>query len=102
MDIKHWADTSALLHQPLLDPDINIAISTITVSELEHIKSSNENDKTKFKAREAVRSLLTDDHFEIIMTDNHKIDKLLKKYSFLSDIPDHRIICAAEIYAQDV
>ena len=102
MDIKHWADTSALLHQSLLNPDINIAISTITVSELEHIKSSNENDKTKFKAREAVRSLLTDEHFEIIMTDNHKIDKLLKKYSFLSNIPDHRIICAAEIYAQDI
>jgi hypothetical protein len=33
------------------------------------------------------------------MTDNKKIDKLLKKYSYLSDIPDHRILCAAELYA---
>jgi hypothetical protein len=33
------------------------------------------------------------------MTDNRKIDKMLKKYPFLSDIPDHRILCAAEIYA---
>lgn len=37
--IKHWCDTSALLHQKgLLDPDINIAISPITLQELEYIK----------------------------------------------------------------
>ena len=35
------------------------------------------------------------------MTDNHKIDKLLKKYPFLSNIPDHRILCAAEILATE-
>ena len=33
------------------------------------------------------------------MSDNHKIDKMLKKYSFLNDINDHRILCAAELYA---
>jgi hypothetical protein len=33
------------------------------------------------------------------MTDNRKIDKMLKKFPFLSNIPDHRILCAAEIYA---
>lgn len=36
------------------------------------------------------------------MTDNHKIDKMLKKYPFLSNINDHRILCAAEIYANEV
>ena len=102
MKINHWADTSALLHQPLLDTEIDIAISTITVSELEHIKSGNENDKTKYKAREVVRTLLTNSRFNIIITDNKRIDKLLKKYTFLSDIPDHRILCAAELYAQDM
>jgi len=35
------------------------------------------------------------------MTDNRRIDKLLKKYPFLSNIPDHRILCAAELYAID-
>ena len=102
MKINHWADTSALLHQPLLNTDVDIAISTITVSELEHIKSGNENDKTKYKAREVVRTLLTNSRFNIIITDNKRIDKLLKKYTFLSDIPDHRILCAAELYAQDI
>ena len=32
MKIKHWADTSALLHQPFLDTEIGIAISTVTVA----------------------------------------------------------------------
>ena len=97
--IKHFVDTSALLHQPLLNTEVNIAVSTITVSELEHIKNSNENEQIKYKAREAVRTILTNNKFEVILTDNRKIDKMIKKYSFLSDIPDHRILCAAEIYA---
>lgn len=101
MKIKHWADTSALLHQPLLDTDIGIAISTLTVAELEHIKNSNEDETTKYKAREAVRALLTNPKFDVILTDNKRIDKMLKKYKFLSNIPDHRILCAAELYAID-
>ena len=100
--IKHWADTSALLHQNgLINPNVDIAISTITVSELEHIKETEKNENIKFLAREAVRSILTSNKFEVIMTDNKKIDKLLKHYSYLSDIPDHRIICAAELYARE-
>ena len=101
METKHWADTSALLHQDgLLNPQVKIAISAITIQELEHIKSSDKETKQiKFKAREAVRSILTSDKFEIVMTDNRKIDKMLKKYPFLSNINDHRIICAAELYA---
>jgi hypothetical protein len=101
MKIKHWADTSALLHQPLLDTEINIAISTLTVAELEHIKNNNENETTKYKAREAVRALLTNLNINVILTDNKRIDRMLKKYKFLSNIPDHRILCAAEIYAAD-
>ena len=103
MEIKHWADTSALLHQPLLDPQIKIAISSITLSELEHIKNSDkESEQTKFRAREIVRSILTSNNFDVILTDNKRIDKMLKKYPFLSNINDHRIICAAELYATEV
>jgi hypothetical protein len=78
---------------------VDIAISTVTIQELEHIKENEKDEKIKYKAREAVRSILTTGKFETVMTDNKKIDKMLKKYSFLSDIPDHRILCAAEIYA---
>lgn len=97
--IKHFADTSALLHQPLLNPEINMAISAITVKELEYIKSHSEDENLKYKAREAVRAILTSNRFEVLTTDNRKINKMLKKYPFLSDIPDHRILCAAEIKA---
>lgn len=100
MNITHWADTSALLHQNgIINPAVGIAISTITVQELEQIKSSDKEENIKYRAREAVRSILMDNNLEVIMTNNRKIDKMLKKYSFLSDIPDHRIICAAELYA---
>lgn len=101
MDIKHWADTSALLHQKTLtDPQVKIAISSITLQELEHIKNSDkESIQTKYQAREIVRAILTSDKFDVILTDNRKIDKMLKKYPFLSNINDHRIICAAELYA---
>ena len=98
MNINHWADTSALLHQSLFNIDVDTAISTITVAELEHIKNSNESEDVKFKAREIVRSILSN-NFNVVFTDNRKIDKMLKKYRFLSDIPDHRIICAAELQA---
>ena len=97
--ITRWADTSALLHQDgLINPQADLTISTITIKELEHIKNGND-DRVKFKAREAVRSILTSNKFNVVLSDNKKIDKMLKKYSFLSDIPDHRILCAAEIEA---
>ena len=42
--VQHFADTSAILHQKhLLEQDIQIAISPITIQELEHIKN-NENE----------------------------------------------------------
>jgi len=39
--IERWCDTSALLHQPgLLYPEKKLAISPLTLAELEHIKTS--------------------------------------------------------------
>ena len=99
--IERWADTSALLHQHgLVDPVKPIAISPLTLYELEKIKDNDkEKDKVKFLAREAVRSIMTTNKFVIPLSDNKKVDKLLKKYEFLSNINDHRIICEAELTA---
>ena len=101
--ITRWCDTSALLHQPgLLEPQQELAISSLTISELEHIKtSSNYTDKVKYQAREAVRKILTENNFEVIKTDQRKVDKLLKSYPFLSNINDHRILCEAELYGKE-
>ena len=98
--ITRWADTSAILHnEGLLDQVGTVAISPLTLSELEHIKTSSDNEKLKFFAREAVRNILATKKFEVVIDNNRKIDKLLKKYNFLSNINDHRILCAAELAA---
>ena len=98
--IKHFADTSALLHQAgLIDPDVDIAISPLTVAELEYIKEHEEDKGIRYLAREAVRSIMTSNKLHVVTPDNKNIDKLLKKYKFLSNINDHRILLAAELMA---
>ena len=101
--IERWGDTSALLHQPeLLQPKKELAISPITVAELEHIKTSdNYSNEIKFMAREAVRKIMTEHNCEVIMPNNKKVDRLLKSYPFLSNINDHRILCEAELYGRE-
>ena len=98
--IEHWADTSAILHWNLNES--KVAISPLTLQELEHIKSNDrESQEMKYLAREAVRKIINTDAFIPILVDNNKIDKLLKKYNFLSNINDHRILLAAEITARE-
>lgn len=99
--IKYWADTSALLHQKDFINSEELAISTITLQELEHIKTTSENEQTKFQARELVRTILSTSKVRIVASNNHKIDKLLKRYPFLNNINDHRIICSAELCAAE-
>lgn len=95
---KTFLDTSALLHQTL-PSDANYYISPLTLTELEKIKTSRESEDIKYKAREAVRKILGSSNITVVMQDQRKIDKLLKKHNFLSDINDHRILCAAELLA---
>lgn len=98
--IQHWADTSAVLHWDL--NETRVAISPLTLQELEHIKSNErEAQETKYLAREAIRKIISTDAFIPMLVDNNKIDKLLKKYNFLSNINDHRILLAAEITAKE-
>lgn len=99
--INCWADTSALLHSPnLYNTETKISISPITLSELEHIKTSSDSKEIQFYAREVVRMITQDNKIEVILGDNRKVDKLLKSKSFLSNINDHRIICEAELAAR--
>lgn len=93
-----FLDTSALLHQEI-PVNGDYYISPLTLTELERIKTSHESEELKFKAREAIRFLLTSTNVTIQHEDNKKIDKMLKKYNFLSNINDHRILCCAELTA---
>ena len=103
MSIKYWADTSAILHHSnQIQFDDKVLVSTITIQELEHIKTKDkESDATKADARRAVRAILDAKKFDTVIPDNKKIDKLIKKNTFLNDINDHRILCAAEIYGTE-
>lgn len=99
--VKTFLDTSALLHQNI-PADVSFYISPLTLTELEKIKTSKETDEIKFKARSAVRKILTgitSGKCFVVTMNNKKIDKMLKKYNFLSNINDHRILCAAELTA---
>ena len=97
--VERWADTSALLEQSdFVEP---IAISPLTLSELEHIKNNDKvSEKLKYNARRAIRAIIANQNIEVIPANNHCVDKLLSKYKFLSNINDHRIICEAELIAQ--
>ena len=95
---KTFLDTSALLHQNI-PSDASYYISPLTLTELEKIKTSRESEDIKYKARETVRRILGSSNITVVMQDQKKIDKLLKKHNFLSDINDHRILCAAELLA---
>lgn len=94
--IKYWADTSAVLHQELTQS--HIGISPITLQELEHIKTNERaSSEIKFRAREAVKKIIDGNlNCVAVLANNRKVNRLLKKYNFLSDINDHRIICEAE------
>ena len=99
----YFLDTSAVLNGGLSLFD-DIYISPLVVQELEHIKTSATKDPhIKFLAREAVNYILTNqEKFSWSLISQKKINKLLNKYDFLSDIPDHRLICEALLIAADI
>lgn len=101
----NFYDTSAILH---IDTNLKGAhyISPLVLTELEHIKNSKtKDDHIKYLAREAIRFLMSEEspiyQASFLASPIHQkaINRLIKKYKFLSDINDHRILCEA-IYAQ--
>lgn len=73
--IQHWADTSFVLHGNAAGG--NIAISPLTLSELEHIKTHERNEDLKFLARNALRQIVDGNVFTPMLVNNKKIDKAL-------------------------
>ena len=91
----NFLDTSAVLNGGL-DLFENIYISPIVLMELENIKNSfSKSDHIKYLARQAVREIISSNTINYSMIPQKQIDRLLKKYDFLSDINDHRMLCEA-------
>lgn len=96
----NFLDTSAILNGaiPLFE---NIYISPLVVAELENIKNSSKPESIKYAARQAVREILASDNINHFPVSQKKVARLLKKYDFLSDINDHKLLCEALILAEE-
>lgn len=90
----NFLDTSAIINGALQDFN-NIYISPLVLTELEGIKTSDRDEKIKYAARKAIREILNSTKIHYIFSSQHQIDKLIKKYNFLSNINDHRLLCEA-------
>ena len=96
----YFLDTSAVLNRAL-DKYVNCYISPITLMELEKIKNSKEkSDEVKYAARQAVRAIISSTDIQVAYYSTKQLNKILHKYSFLSEINDHLIICAAILLSQ--
>ena len=97
----NFLDTSAVLQKGALKEYTNIYISPLTLSELENIKTNfNKSEELKYLARNAVRDIINSNTIHSEIVSQKEVEKLLKKFSFLRDINDHRIICEAELLAK--
>ena len=99
----YFYDTCALLDAPnIFNEEDLIFISSITISELEGIKSSGTKDEeVKYKARKVLK-LLEDnqDKYNIVLY-NPQWDRIIKKYH-LPDNNDSRIVVSAySIFAKN-
>ena len=91
----NFLDTSAVLNNALVLFE-NIYISPLVLTELEKIKDSNEKSETvKHYARKAIRDIIVSKNISYCQVARKKINKLLKKYDFLFEINDHRLLCEA-------
>ena len=95
----NFLDTSAIL-EGALTKYTNVYISPLTIMELEAIKNSNKPEHIKYLARQAARDIINFGSIHKELVAQEKIDKLIRKYNFLSDISDHRILCEALIAAK--
>ena len=99
--VLNFLDTSAVLNGGLKLFE-NIYISPLVLTELEHIKDSvNKSDKIKYLAREAVRDIITSTNISYSTISQKQINKNLKRYDFLSDINDHRLLCEALVLSEE-
>lgn len=94
-------DTSAVLNLNLLELDEGY-ISPLTLMELENIKDSNKPEGLKYASRQAVRTIIHSNILKTSLFPQNKVEKLLKKYPFLQNINDHKLICEAELLAREL
>lgn len=96
MDI-YFLDTSAILNKGLYTYRQSY-ISPLTLSELENIKTSKIKDEDiKYRARVATRYIIQSDCIHVSLLPIKTIERALRRFDFLENINDHKIIINAEL-----
>lgn len=95
----NFLDTSAVLSGAYTKYS-NIYISSYVLMELENIKNSNKPEHIKYLARQATRDILNFGTITKTIPNQKKIEKLLKHFSFLLPITDHKLLCEAVLLAR--
>lgn len=100
MERINFYDTNALLHSDIEKIEGKIYLSSITLQELEHIKTSrNKDEDLKFQARKVTRWLRSnEDKYECVIADNG-IYGVVERLNL--EIDNDNIICASAYSLQD-
>lgn len=95
MNKINFYDTNGLLHIDIEKIEGHIFISSITLQELEHIKTSkNKDDEVKYKARKATRFLRENEDKYTCVVVNGDHHKLVESYNLEIDNDNLIIACA--------
>lgn len=101
----YFYDTNALLElrEKLLDSDEKFYLSSISLNELENIKTSkNKDENLKYKARKLIHLLDENpDKYKVIIYDNW-CKKLIENLQLSTDSPDNQICACAKMLQDDV
>ena len=98
----NFLDTSAILNGALYKYN-NIYISPLVLTELEDIKNrdNRNNNNIKYLARKAVKEINATKNINYTLYPHKKIEKMMKRYSFLTPINDHFLLCEANILGEE-
>lgn len=97
---KKFYDTNAVLRLQNKIFEEDFALSSTTLHELEHIKTSkNKDEETKYNARKAIHLLdKHSDKYEVVVFTT-EVDELLDEYGVF-DSPDNEIVACAKHYSK--
>lgn len=101
MGKKKFYDTNAVLKLQSKIFEDDFALSSTTLHELEHIKTSrNKDEEVKYNARKAIHLLDTySDKYDVV-TFTTDVDELMKEFGVF-DSPDNEIIACAKYYSKE-
>ena len=97
--MKYFYDTNVLLHGDKKYFEQNFYISSVTLEELENIKTESKNQELKLKARRVLRWLINNrEKYQIIIYKK----SLFNTLPYAIDTPDKKIIATAKRIKEDI